>query len=71
MILCLLLIAASFGAGIAVFTGYPLYLGVLAGLVYLSVVLMATMLPGFVMDKLEAAHRRRDSHNAETLAVSV
>ena len=55
----------------AALTGYPLYLGLIAGGLYLSVVFMAALLPGFVMDKLEAAHRRRDSHNAETLAVSV
>ena len=48
-----LLVSLSTGAITASLTGYPLYLGLLAGWLYLSVVFMAALLPGIVMDKLD------------------
>ena len=71
MMSCFLLIGASFGVTAAALTGYPLYLGVLAGWLYLSVVFMAALLPGMVMDHLEVAHRRRCGRDADTMAASV
>ena len=69
--LLLMLMAAGFGVSAAALTGYPLYLGVLAGWLYLSVVFMAALLPGMVMDQLEMAHRRRRRRDADTVAASV
>ena len=48
-----LLISLITGAITARLTGYPLYLGLLAGWLYLSVVFVSALLPGIVMDKLE------------------
>ena len=59
-----LLIVAGFGMGAAALTGYPLYLGLIAGWLYLSVVFMAALLPDIVMDKLDSITSADSLHTA-------
>ena len=74
MISCFLLIVASLGVGAiaATLNGYPLYLGLLAGWVGPSAILMAVFLPLVVKGRMEdARYRRRHSHDSATMAASV
>ena len=74
MISCFLLIVASLSAGAstAALTGYPLYLGLLAGWLCPSAILIAVFLPLVVKGKMEdARYRRRHSHDAATMVASV
>ena len=74
MISCFLLIVASLGVGAsaAAITGYPLYLGLLAGWLCPSAILMAIFLPLVVKGRMEdTRYRRRYSHDAATMAASV
>ena len=74
MISCFLLIVASLvvGASAAALTGYPLYLGLLAGWLCPSAILMAVFMPLVVRGRIENARdRRRHSYDAATMAASV
>ena len=74
MVSCFLFIVASLGLGAsaAALTGYPLYLGLLAGWLCPSAILMAVFLPLVVRGRIEnARYRRLHRHDAETMAASV
>jgi hypothetical protein len=74
MVSCFLLVVASFsvGASAAALTGHPLYLGLLAGWLCPSAILMVVLAPLVVRGRIaDARYRRLHRHAAETMAASV
>jgi len=63
LLLLINVVCICVGLGVVALAGFPLYLGLLAGWLCPSVLLMLVMLPYLVMDK---AHRHR--HNPSVVA---